>query len=93
MKPAPAFFDHRIKMFEEMKAEYDEWLKSAFVETSCLEVIAAEHRIDQPRQEITITMPDGSERKGTSYETSPMDVAKEISKSLADRIVIAKVRN
>ena len=46
----------------------------------------------QPRQEIEITMPDGSKRKGTSWETSPMDIAKEISKGLADRIVIAKVR-
>lgn len=46
---------------------------------------------DQPRQEITITLLDGSQRKGTSWETSPMDIAKEISKGLADRVVIAKV--
>jgi hypothetical protein len=45
----------------------------------------------QPRQDITITMPDGSERKGKSWETSPMDVAKEVSKSLSERVVIAKV--
>lgn len=45
----------------------------------------------KPREEIIITMPDGSERKGTSWETSPMDVAKEVSKSLSERIVIAKV--
>lgn len=48
--------------------------------------------IAQPRDEIVITMPDGSERKGLSWETSPMDVAKEVSKSLSERIVIAKVR-
>ncbi len=36
-------------------------------------------------------MPDGSKRQGTSYETSPMDIAKEISKSLSERIVISKV--
>lgn len=46
----------------------------------------------QPREEITVTMPDGSERKAKSWETSPMDVAKEVSKSLSERIVIAKVR-
>ena len=46
---------------------------------------------DQPRQEITVTLPDGSEKKGTSWETSPMDIAKEISKGLSERIVIAKV--
>jgi threonyl-tRNA synthetase len=37
-------------------------------------------------------MPDGSERKGTSWQTTPMDVAKEVSKSLSERVVIAKVR-
>ena len=36
-------------------------------------------------------MPDGSQRKGTSWQTSPMDIAKEISKSLADRMVISQV--
>lgn len=46
---------------------------------------------DQPRQEISVTLPDGAVKTGTSWETSPMDVAKEISKGLADRVVIAKV--
>ncbi|ETW77277.1 hypothetical protein HETIRDRAFT_65578 [Heterobasidion irregulare TC 32-1] len=73
MQPAPAFFDHRIKIFDRLKAEHD-----AFVAA-------------QPREEIAITLPDGSQRKGTSWETSPMDVAKEISKSLSERLVIAKV--
>jgi len=45
----------------------------------------------QSREEITVTMPDGSERKAKSWETSPMAVAKEVSKSLSERIVIAKV--
>ena len=36
-------------------------------------------------------MPDGSKRQGISWETSPLDVAKAISKSLSERIVIAKV--
>jgi hypothetical protein len=47
----------------------------------------------QPRDDITITMPDGTERKGRSWETNPMDIAKEVSKSLSERVVIAKVRN
>jgi threonyl-tRNA synthetase len=46
---------------------------------------------DQPRQEIEITLPDGSVRKGTSWETSPMDVANQIAKSLAEKVIIAKV--
>ncbi|KAF9204688.1 threonyl-tRNA synthetase [Haplosporangium sp. Z 27] len=45
----------------------------------------------QPRVPITITMPDGSTREGTAWETSPLDVAKQIAKSLAERVVIAKV--
>ncbi|KAJ7253069.1 hypothetical protein B0H12DRAFT_1233777 [Mycena haematopus] len=73
LQPPPAFFDHRIKIFEKLKAEHDEFVKT------------------QPRDDIVITMPDGSERKGKSWETSPMDVAKEVSKSLSERVVIAKV--
>ena len=44
----------------------------------------------QPREDIEITLPDGSKRGGKSWETSPMDIALQISKGLADRIVIAK---
>ncbi|KAI0050277.1 tars protein [Auriscalpium vulgare] len=73
LQPKPEFFDHRIRMFEELKTKYDEFVKA------------------QPREEITVTLPDGSERKATSWQTSPMDVAKEISKSLSERLVIAKV--
>ena len=35
-------------------------------------------------------MLDGSIRKGTSWQTSPMDIAKEIAKSFSERAVIAK---
>ncbi|KAI1316401.1 threonyl-tRNA synthetase [Mortierella claussenii] len=45
----------------------------------------------QPRLPITITMPDASHRQGVAWQTSPMDIAKSISKSLAERVVIAKV--
>jgi TGS domain len=45
----------------------------------------------QPRQEIHITLKDGNNKTGTSWETTPMDVAKEISKSLSEKLVIAKV--
>ncbi|KAK9464488.1 hypothetical protein V1512DRAFT_293304 [Lipomyces arxii] len=47
----------------------------------------------QPRVPITITLKDGSTKVGTSYETSPMTIAREISKSLADRTIISKVNN
>ncbi|KAF9280462.1 threonyl-tRNA synthetase [Mortierella alpina] len=45
----------------------------------------------QPRVPITITMPDNSVREGIAWETSPMDIARSIAKSLAERVVIAKV--
>ncbi|KAF9385370.1 threonyl-tRNA synthetase [Podila verticillata] len=45
----------------------------------------------QPRVPISIAMPNGLIREGIAWETSPMDIAKAISKSLSERIVIAKV--
>ncbi|CAO3624797.1 unnamed protein product [Cunninghamella echinulata] len=46
---------------------------------------------NKPRVPITITLPDGTVKEGTSWETSPMDIALGIAKSLAERTVIAKV--
>lgn len=46
---------------------------------------------EQQRREIRISLPDGSERTGLSWETTPMDIAKTISSSLAERIVTSKV--
>jgi len=31
LQPPPAFFDHRLKLFESLKAEYDEFLKGKFL--------------------------------------------------------------
>ncbi|KAJ2722448.1 threonyl-tRNA synthetase, partial [Coemansia sp. Benny D115] len=47
--------------------------------------------VEKPREKITITLPDGAEREGTSWETTPMDIANSLSKSLAKSLVIAKV--
>ena len=30
LSPKPAFFDHRIQMFEQLKAEYDGWVKGKY---------------------------------------------------------------
>ncbi|SAM00894.1 hypothetical protein [Absidia glauca] len=46
---------------------------------------------NKPRVPITITLPDGSVKEGTSWETSPMTIALGIAKSLYERTVIAKV--
>lgn len=45
----------------------------------------------QPRNAIKITLPDGRQMDGTSWETTPLQIAKMISNSLADRLVISKV--
>ncbi|KAL7422110.1 threonyl-tRNA synthetase [Cryptotrichosporon argae] len=48
---------------------------------------------EQPREPITIRLPDGKELTGKAWETTPLSLAREISVSLADRIIIAKVDN
>lgn len=44
-----------------------------------------------PRVPIKIVLKDGAQKDAISWETTPMDIAKGIAKSLADRLVIAKV--
>lgn len=43
------------------------------------------------RKPIQITLKDGTEKAGTSWETTPAEIATGISKSLFERVVIAKV--
>ncbi|XP_055386154.1 threonine--tRNA ligase 1, cytoplasmic isoform X2 [Condylostylus longicornis] len=45
----------------------------------------------KPRKEIKITLPDGKQIDGTSWETTPFDIAKGISQGLADNTIISKV--
>jgi threonyl-tRNA synthetase len=45
----------------------------------------------KPREPITITLADGSIKQGTSWETTPADIAKGISNSLLKRTVVAKL--
>ena len=46
---------------------------------------------DKPRDEITITFPDGKTQIVKAYETTPLQIATSLSKSLANDTVIAKV--
>jgi threonyl-tRNA synthetase len=45
----------------------------------------------KPRGPITITLGDGSIKQGTSWETTPAEIAKGISNSLLKRTVVAKL--
>ena len=47
----------------------------------------------KPREQINITLPDGKVHVGTSWETTPFEIARGISKSLAERTVVAKVND
>jgi len=47
--------------------------------------------IAKPREEIIISMPNGKEEKGISWETPPGAIARGISKSLFERTVISMV--
>ena len=44
-----------------------------------------------PREPITITLPDGRTVDGTSWETTPFQVADSLAKSLAQNAIISKV--
>lgn len=46
---------------------------------------------NKERLEIEITLPDGSVFKGISWETTPFEISKKISKSLSENVVIAQV--
>jgi threonyl-tRNA synthetase len=37
-------------------------------------------------------MPDASVREGVSFKTSPFDIASQISKQFAEKIIVAKVK-
>lgn len=50
-----------------------------------------EHVAAQPRVDIKITLPDGKQVPGTSWQTTPNDIAMGISPGLAAATVIAKV--
>lgn len=47
---------------------------------------------EMPKEPIKITLPDGKQMEGTSFETSPMSVAKDISNSLASKVIVASVK-
>jgi threonyl-tRNA synthetase len=52
----------------------------------------AEKLAGMPRTAITITLPDGAEKEGTAWETTPRDIAAGLSKKLAKEILVANVR-
>ncbi len=54
--------------------------------------IQSERLASLPSREIDITLPDGKVVKGTSFRTTPLEIATKISKKLAERVVVARVK-
>jgi hypothetical protein len=44
------------------------------------------------KKAIKITLPDGKVLDGTAFQTTPLDIAKSLSNSLPDKVVVAKVK-
>ncbi|XP_049284736.1 threonine--tRNA ligase 1, cytoplasmic isoform X2 [Anopheles funestus] len=74
-KGGPEFIDHRIKIYDELMAQYKEELEK------------------KEKTPIKVTLPDGKQVDGLSWQTTPYDVAKGISQGLADNTVISRVNN
>lgn len=80
-KPANALYlDPQPEFIDQRIAMFDQFKRKYDEEISKKEKLP-----------IKITLKDGSIKEGTSYETSPMDIANSIGKSFAERQVIAKV--
>ncbi|KAI9892586.1 MAG: threonyl-tRNA synthetase [Vezdaea aestivalis] len=73
--PPPEYIDHRIKIFEKLRAEYDEAVAK------------------KSRDSITITLDNNRTEIGKAWETTPGQVARNISKSLFERTVISRVND
>ena len=69
------YYDKRVELFTQIKARQD----AAIEEAKAANI------------PIRIVLPDGSERSGVKGVTTPMEVASSISKSLAKKVVVAKV--
>ena len=48
--------------------------------------------LEKPHTDITITLPDGMQKPGKAWETTPMNIAEGISKGLAQHVLVARVR-
>lgn len=69
------YYDKRIELFEKY-----------YERTQFDEKQAADENVA-----ITVTLPDGTEKPGVRYLTTPLDIANSISKSLGKQAVVAKV--
>jgi hypothetical protein len=69
------YYSKRVELFEQYRARD----------------VAAVEAAKAANVPITVVLPDGAKKSGIKGETTPLDVANDISKSLAKKVVVAKV--
>lgn len=75
VKERQPYYEKRIQLFEQYHAR----------EEAAIEAAKAANA------PIKVTLPDGAVKEGIKGVTSPLDIANQISKSLAKKVVVAKV--
>jgi len=75
IKTKEPYYAKRIQLFEQYAAKYR----------------AAVEAARAANVEITLTLPDGKQRKAVKGVTTPLEVAKDISSGLAKKVVVAEV--
>lgn len=75
--------------------EYPDYIKHRLTEAQVIRE-KYEASIESKRSassSIQITLPDGKQIQGQAFQTSPMDVAKQLSNSLAKKVLIARIND
>ena len=87
LNPPPGYIQERIELFDQLLAKYktevagmflylgmfySRWLCQTHINTAFDFVLA------KPREPLKVTLPDGKLIDGTTWETSPYDIAKKI---------------
>ncbi|ETE72689.1 putative threonyl-tRNA synthetase 2, cytoplasmic, partial [Ophiophagus hannah] len=76
LAPDPTFIQSRLELYEELKKESDALLRT---------------RASIHSQTIQITLSDGKVTGGQAWKTTPYQVAVDLSRGVADSVVIARV--
>lgn len=71
--------------------ENPEFIAKRLAKYEALKEVKDAALLQEPHEPIVVVLPDGKEVAGTSFETSPMDIALGISQGLANVVVVAKV--
>lgn len=101
----PLFLDERLQIFNELYEKQQQLLESTttlwpfflfffpfeFISRWFIYIHSFIMNTEKPRETVTVSLPDGNTQEATAWETTPLDVANNISKSLAKKAVVAKV--